>query len=284
MGDSQTSSRLYPDNLIDAGEWIKSNYAIRNIKFVLHVGDIVDTEPVTTEWDNAEALFTAIDSVNVPYMPAPGQHDMLSLANRTYDKFNDYFPTTRFTSKSWWNGGFKTAGSAVNKYLITTIGGVNFLLVTLEYGPTAATMTWLDNLLTTYSQYYAIIVTHSYLSNDGDRVTTGDLYDPHNTYVDTLNGEEMWDDILSKHDNVRAVWSGDWPAYPPQYLESNTDGGKKVAQVLFDYQALETTSCIYMQLVTISPEIGTMRVQTFSPNHSNSAYADDHTYSGMVFD
>lgn len=283
MGDTQSSARLYPDNLIDAGDWINNNALGENIKVVLHVGDIVDQEPDTSQWDAVEAFYARLDSINLPYTVVAGQHDALSAAGRTYDKFYTYFPTTRFTGKSWWNGAFKSAGKTENSYLLMTIMDRRYIFINLEWGPTAETMTWLDNLLTSYASYQAIIVTHSYLSNDGDRVTTGDFFDPHNAFADCHNGEEMWNEVLSHHDNVIMVWSGDWPVAQPQHMASNTDGGYKVVQVLFDYQSLETTDFIFFSFVTIDPNNKTIRVQIFSPNafypiDADFSYSDVLTY------
>ena len=107
MADTQTSACLYPDNMTDVSDWIAANYDSEDIKLVLHVGDIVDTEASTDEWDVMDGFYDALDAINMPYLCATGEHDVTTpYSARLMPRYDTYFPTTRFTGQSWWYGGF----------------------------------------------------------------------------------------------------------------------------------------------------------------------------------
>ena len=54
--------------------WIIANRDRYNIKYVVQLGDLVDSPTDTTQWTNARAALTMLDGV-VPYAFVPGNHD-----------------------------------------------------------------------------------------------------------------------------------------------------------------------------------------------------------------
>ena len=74
-----------------------------NIKYVVHLGDIVNNNNVP-QWENANAAMRTLDGV-VPYSVVPGNHDIGangSANTRDTTLFNTYFPVSDFV----WNRDF----------------------------------------------------------------------------------------------------------------------------------------------------------------------------------
>ena len=87
----------YPEIFTNQTQWIADNKDILNIKFVIHVGDIVDTWDSEIEWNYADASMSILDENNIPYSVIPGNHDHErgnTDASAAY--YNNHFPVSRF--------------------------------------------------------------------------------------------------------------------------------------------------------------------------------------------
>ncbi len=134
--------------------WIVANQANRNIKFVSHVGDIVDSGSSSAQWDAAVSAMNLLNGV-VPYSVLPGNHDYNSSGNKsTVDALSNYrtrFGPTRFAPYQWnrtdplgptqffgafmpttWNGVTSDINVG-NSYSYFEAGGRTFLHLALEW-------------------------------------------------------------------------------------------------------------------------------------------------------
>ena len=75
LPDTQYYSDKYPDTFLAQTAWIKDHAKERNIKFVIHLGDIVDDGTNERQWKVADEAYRALDGA-VPYSCRPGNHDM----------------------------------------------------------------------------------------------------------------------------------------------------------------------------------------------------------------
>lgn len=146
-------------------KWIMSKRAELEIGFVLHLGDIVEATHNTDEWKFASMVLHALDDV-VPYALAVGNHDFLW--PRDSRIMNMVFPVERFMRHPWWKGTFEP-GKIDNSYQIIPAGGKSWLVVTLEFGPRNETLDWANDVLAKNREIPAIIVTHAYMYNYGNR-------------------------------------------------------------------------------------------------------------------
>ena len=72
--DTQYYSEKHPKIYLAQTEWIKKRAKPDNIKFAIHLGDIVQNDTIE-EWENADRAHKIIDGI-VPYSMVPGNHDM----------------------------------------------------------------------------------------------------------------------------------------------------------------------------------------------------------------
>src|SRR5579862_3140383 len=112
LPDTQYYASNWPDIFAAQTRWIVENRALQGIAFVLHVGDIVDSD-VPQQWEVAARSLRLLDG-ELPYVLAAGNHDYGNLADRT-GLFNAYFSPTHFAQYSWFQGTFEE-GHAENSF------------------------------------------------------------------------------------------------------------------------------------------------------------------------
>ena len=66
LPDTQNYAEKFPGTYTTQTEWIRSRIEPDNVKFVIHLGDIVQNAHVVEEWDNADQAHRVLDGV-VPY-------------------------------------------------------------------------------------------------------------------------------------------------------------------------------------------------------------------------
>ncbi|MDB4582015.1 metallophosphoesterase [Draconibacterium sp.] len=198
-------------------KWVVKRAKSDNIKFVLHMGDIVNEDYEPYEWQNANEAMSLLDDV-VPYTMVVGNHDMApgdpayipdSMRNTT--NFNNTFPYSRYQNKPWYGGRmiedhFIPGDSYDNSFHFFEQGKLEFMIVNLEVGPTDEVLTWADSLIADHPTKRIVVITHSYmLSNDKRDFPGGFGYLPAGS---PNTGEEIWDKLIKKHKNIFLVLSG----------------------------------------------------------------------------
>jgi hypothetical protein len=295
LPDTQFYSWVHPDIFEAQTRWIVEHAAERHIAFVLHEGDIVETAFARDQWQRAAKALHALDGV-VPYVLAAGNHDLLTGTMGLTSEaplMNEFFPVARFMQNPWFKGTFEP-DKIQNSYQVLRAGNQEWLVLSLEFGPRDAVLAWADGLLSTYSSLPAILVTHAYMYAYNERYDRGkpgecagkQCFGPHNYGLpEPINdGEEMWQKLVSKHDNLHFVLSGHMVGNAASRLRSVRASGTHVHEILANYQACavynpgDPSSCLdaetlkptkggdgYLRIMTFDPDRHTVDVQTYSP-------------------
>ena len=264
--DMQLETKTYPATLTAQFTMLANRGAALGVQMVLNAGDLVDTLANDTEWDRASAAYDLLDAVNMPYLVSTGNHDYDADNNRAHTDFDQRFPTTRFTSKSWWNGGFCEAGHAENAYCF--IGGILYII--LEFGPRQAVVDWANAILTANASIPAVISTHSFLYRDGTTAGTGDTYEAHSYFTeDVHNGAELWTELVKLHNNIILVCcghdiAGDAINGVVVKRADNSDGGSIVNQCLVNFQEIANGGNGYTRFYKIQPAARIIKAVTVS--------------------
>jgi hypothetical protein len=261
-------------------QWIADHRDSHNIQFVLHEGDIVNTnEP--DQWDRARA---AMDNLNgqVPYIMAPGNHDYEGGGGSRSSYFNDdrYFgPNSPYGTQET-VGGYFEAGKTDNSYHLFRAGGREWMILALQFGPPDRVVEWASGVIAAYPNHSVILLTHAYMYSDDTRydwaTKAGEQrWNPHSYQIASLpgetvnDGEELWDKLVKPHPNARFVLSGHVLNDGAAFLTSIGSLGQVVHQVLANYQTGVDGSTNggngFMRLIDISPD-GTMNVRAYSPH------------------
>ena len=225
--------------------WLVTNQSARNIVYTAHMGDVVDGYSDTAQWDIAGKLtapkgaLTALDDAGMKYGVAVGNHDggPSSTAN-----FNSYFPYTRV-------GNGHLGSDNDNSYGLFSSGGMDFIVVYIEYGADAAARTWANDLLSVqYPNRRAIVVTHNLLSGNTSPASF------------TTEGQALYDAVKA-NPNLFLMLGGHLDT---EVSRTDTYNGHTVYSLRSDYQ-FRTGGNGWLRLLEFQPAANQIQVYTYSP-------------------
>jgi len=244
-------------------QWIKNNAASLNIKFAIHLGDIVqDRNTVDSEWQIADAAHDILESGGnpVPYSVMPGNHDVLSSGSPDYirdtSKYNQYFGPDRFASRSWYGGHAGTTND--NNYSFFSVGALNFMVLSLEPLPTDATLTWANSVVQSHPNHRVILATHVYLNSDGSR-STARLYED----IQGNNANDIFSKLVNNNPNIFLTVCGH-RCYEALNTATNA-AGKPVYEVLSDYQNDTNGGNGWLRTLFFQPSQNKITFGSYSP-------------------
>ena len=225
VGDTQIVNRYSPQYMTNIYDYLVDNAHENKLKFVMGLGDITDTN-TDAEWALAKAVMQKLNGV-VPYSVVRGNHD--SIAN-----FNKYFTKSEYESRL----GGTYDSSMVNSYQFVTVCGIKYLIFTLDYGANDDVLEWAGQMIEENYDCNVIITTHAYLYRDGTTLDEGDVCPP-STSGGTNNGDDLWDKLISKYENIVLVISGHDPCDYVVLAQDEGDNGNVVSQLLVDPQGTD---------------------------------------------
>jgi len=291
LPDTQTYAEKFPEILDSQINWILANK--KQISFVLQQGDLTQNNS-TKEWNIIQAAFTRLNN-RVPYVLAVGNHDMGSADGRFADvrntsMFNRYFPYVIMKKLP----GF-TAVAEENKMenaaYTFRAGKINWLVLTLEFGPRNSIIAWASDIIRTYPYHTVVINTHSYMYSDSTRQGPGDNWRPQAYGVGkdkgdsaVNDGEQLWNKLIKLHPNTRFVFSGHVLNSGVGTLVSINDAGFPVYQMLANYQEGVTNSMKggngWLRILDIDLKNKKLKLQTYSP--FINAFMDDAQHNFTI--
>ncbi len=284
LPDTQKCTANHPELFAAQTRWIVDHAEERNIRFVLHVGDIVDAnEP--GQWDVAYDSLSVLDG-EVPYLLALGNHDYEDNASTRETLFNDYF-TGDLLDVIESTGGTYETGRLDNSYRLVETPAGQWLIMALEFGPRDQVLEWAGEVLEAYGSVPAVIATHAYLYSDNKRhdadAHPDQNHNPHDYGVAELagganDGQEMWDKLVSRHSNVVFVLNGHVIPHGVARLTSTRGDGASVHQLLANYQDDPMGGDAYLRLVELGSDGATAQVRTYSPYLDASRSEPDNEF------
>lgn len=217
VGDTQYQTLTYHDTLTGVYDWIIDHVKSEKMAFVFGMGDMTDTS-ADEEWARVKKEVHRLDKV-VPYSIIAGNHDML-----TDDGFTKTFPLSDFKGKV--DGALND--NMLNTYQLFSVSGQDYLVVNIGYrwGVQDEVAAWANEVIAKYPDRQVIVTTHDYLSNEGEM---------------TENGQELWDKVVKKHENVVLVLCGHSGGDDIQKLLSQGEKGNVVTQLMINGQYTDLT-------------------------------------------
>jgi hypothetical protein len=269
MPDTQFYAQSFPELFEAQTRWIAANRDALGIAFVLHEGDIVNND-TPLEWKRARDAFRLLDG-HVPYALARGNHDLGPGGSRRGGLMERYFSPAEYLGQPWFRETFET-GRLDNAAYLFGAGDERWLVLSLEFGARDAALTWASGVLSRHADVPAMVVTHAYLYDDDvryDRRLTGQAHSPiEMTHLEggVNDGEDMWQKLVSRHDNVRFVFSGHVPFDGVGRKRSVRPSGTICHELLANYQARERGGDGFLRLLRFEPASKRVYVRTYSPS------------------
>jgi len=238
--------------------WVKNNLVSENIVFVEGLGDCVqngDNGGNPIEWQRADTAMKIIEDPmttmladGIPYALNVGNHDQTPSGNvaGTTTFFNQYFGSARFTGRGYYGGHYATKNN--NNYSLFTASGLDFIVINLEYATTMdpGVITWMRNLLDTYSNRRAIIGSHYILNLNG-------------TYG--AQGQVIYNSVKDKP-NVFMMLAGHVTG---ESRRQDTYSGKIINTLMSDFQGWSNGGGGWLRIMKFSPTNNTISVKTYNP-------------------
>lgn len=278
--DTQEYSRGRPDIFMSQTRWIKENVDSLNIKFVIQVGDLVDSGKSATQWSVANRSMSILDGV-VPYLVTMGDHDydsgpIYAPGMRLSTMYNTYFNYKKFSNYSWFGGHYPESGSEDMYGFFSSPGNEkDFMVIGLSYCPTDSDLSWADNVISNNADKKVIMFTHLYLNNKGLRTTNTTVGSCVASGVVGNEGEDMWNKLISKHSNIVLVVSGDQFGFG---VRTDYVGDFPINQVMENFQSVTNGGNGYLSIYTFLPEENKIEVRTYSPYLNQYDTAPEHMF------
>ena len=296
LPDTQNEVWHNPEMFNSQMNWIVNNKSTLNIPIVIHVGDIIKWEtPDKSMWKTASNGFKILDKAKIPYVIIPGNHDcalvkvgsgpipgvlltfrrigmfiadLFGLGKALGDvhseirdtrQFNEVFPVKRFSAQK----GRYENGKSDNAWYLFTAGGLNWMVMALEFCPRQGVVDWANKVISDYRDYNVIIVTHYHLTSFGTIC-------PNNAGYGDLSPQAVFDQLVKIHQNIRMVLSGHVDS--SSWRDDIGTNGNHIYQVLQDYQE-DNLGGGFIRLLEIDTKSGTISARMYSP-YSNQTKND----------
>ena len=267
LPDTQKYAASYQHINLAQTNWIKNNVSNLDIRYVLHEGDLVDSATTISQWDNAKQAMDILDGV-IPYAIALGNHDFAG--DRDSAIFNSYFPLSKFQSWPTFGGTFES-GKMDNVYHLFSADGIDFLVLSLEFGPRDSVLTWADQVVQNHSERKVILLTHDYIYDDNTLHGSCSCHvfgpdDPVYGLSNKNTGIQVWEKFVRKHPNMLFTFSGHVHQDDGAgRLVGIGNSGNRVYQMFANYQHYLEGGQGYLRIIEINPVQKSVSVQTYSP-------------------
>lgn len=226
IGDQQYLSGYYPDKLHHIYDWILASKEDKKIAYVMALGDITEKKGKEDEWPLVQAQFDRLTG-KLPYAICRGNHD-------TSELYNKYINFEGYTSDIVGNYGEKID----SMYKLATIGNTDYLIMSVDYGPKDEDLAWACSVAEQYPDRKIIVITHSYMADDGTTTDANDSTAPIN-YGGYNNGDDIWEKFVRKYENIVLVLSGHITSDQIRATKAIGDNGNVVTQLLINPQVID---------------------------------------------
>ena len=224
-------------------EWIVNNKDSKNIRFVLHLGDITNLNR-EQEWKDSVVAMKKLGAAGIPFSISTGNHDYVAsptlLPGRSKSKFSTYY--TKDLLKSYFKGSsladmkwFGEYKYGANSYSMFSVGNIHFLVFALEFYPRKDVIAWADSILNKpeFANYHVIVTTHGYVCSGGGYCGQQKQASTH-YQVQGMGGKALFDEFIKRHSNIFMVAGGHSPG--SEYNSPKNMFGDTVHELLVDYQ------------------------------------------------
>lgn len=269
----ETDFETDPLRLYQVFDWVKDKE--NGIDFMIQVGDITEDNTEET-WKFIKDLFHSLDG-ELPYTYALGNHDMGSKPRKRADTRNTDLANKYLDLDNLSSSGLVAsypANKVDNLAHVVNLKGMDYLIISLEFGPRAQAVAWAEDMIASYPDHKVIINTHAYTYSDNTRIGDGDKWNPHSYGIKNdgdifYDGEELWSEFVKKHKNIVMVLSGHILNDGVGTLVSTGDNGNKVFQMLANYQYgvkdMGHGNDGYIRIISYFPISKRIEVETYSP-------------------
>ena len=268
----------------DQTRWIVENAGPLGIRYVGHLGDIVQDGNDLTEWALAEDAMHLLLEADIPHGTVMGNHDDTSHPPTYQENYLAYFGPQVFEGRPWFTAS--SPNGAANFQLLEHEGyKIGFLNLSIDHPQ--ADIDWAEEIVTAHPDTIFVIGTHRYLydfklagGRYGEDVPTilGNIRlddGPVPGAIDPVDAETLYQEFVSQHPNVLMIHAGHFHAEWLR-LDGTNGASQQIYQILTDYQSTRNGGDGWLRLYEFDFDRGTLAFDTWSPTLNRPRTTIDH--------
>jgi hypothetical protein len=253
MPDTQylfDADRIHPEPLAASFDYVLTRARDRNIVFLAHLGDLTENGQ-QAEFDRVSPVFATLDRRGVGYSVLAGNHDVGGSTNdqRGPTPYLKTFGPQRFARSKTFGGA---TPDGYNTYHRFRAGGRDWLLLALDWRPTAAGIAWAAQVMKEHPRTPVILTTHELVYADDN--ATARLSD---------FGQRLWDGLVKDNDQIFLTLNGHF--WPPGRTTLRNTAGNEVHLHITNYQNRYYGGAAMIRLYHFDLSRDTIDVETLSP-------------------
>ena len=251
ISDTQGYTFRDTEGLDSIVNYILENREALNIAAVVQTGDLVERHEVPEHWERIETAFAPLRGV-VPFYCVAGNHDVgfYGYKHLTYQYYLEHSLCDVKEEDQIFEDG---------KCWYDLREDIGLLLIGIGWmfdGDAPRFVEWAGDVLDRYSDYPALIVTHSFIYTNG---------------LLSSDGEYLEKELISQHPNARLVVCGHHDG--ARRWSRMYEDGRTFHAMMLNFQDDKNRSRGYFTLLTFDPLFRNISVTTYSP------FFDDYNYS-----
>lgn len=261
-------------------QWLLDNRETMNIRFVTHLGDIVNSPSSQPQWQRATDAMNLMNN-QLPYGTVPGNHDIAS-GNTDYLRRFGPSPTHASSVGRWmdpvtnqtydWYKGSSPRG--YSSYQIVNVNGRDFMFLHMDHDAPDQDLAWAASVLSAHPKVLTMITTHNYLAETGGTGIYGSGTGQRGYTAqanvgtwgdrpDTNRPQEVFDAIVKPFNQVYMVICGHM--FATYNLQKTNNAGNIVNEVLVDYQSLPNGGNGFLRIMDFRPSENKIYNTSYSP-------------------
>lgn len=265
--ENQQFQKAYGSTPFDAQtQWIADNAAKYGIRFVVHLGDVVDQQGKPNQWIIADAAMAKLENAKVPYSILAGNHDVVAdydyhnpwdqnsgtdaQRNLNAEPYLKWFPSSRAAQQSTFR---ERDSSGFHEYHIFQANGVKFMVLSLSWRASDGAIAWARDVIDRNPTLPVILSNHQLLAIDSDGLSP----------LETEYGKMLWEKLIRDKDQIFMTLNGHH--HGAAYLAKINNFGNPVHQMVVDYQMDYQGGNAMMRLYEVDFTNNKIDVMSFSP-------------------
>ena len=273
LSDTQYTVESFPNTFTTQTAWVAAHgfggtagdSFPNNIAFFAHQGDMLRRGYSDFQAANADAALSTLNG-KVPYTVSIGNHDY----DNQFDDLDQHVSSANFAK---WFGNARFAniagsgfgGSSLdqrNRFHTFTAAGREYLVLSIEWEPSDASIAWAQSVINSHRQDPVIISTHEYLNSSGRTQSTLEPLPGYNA------GEGIYQKLVKPNPQVFMTLSGHTGAIRSQTSLNNASGS--VYEIVADFEGRSNGGDGWMQLLGFDLAANTITGTNYSPTLNQS--------------
>ncbi len=267
----------------DQTQWIVDNWDAQGLKYVGHLGDIVQNGSNLTEWATAKSAMNILLDADRPHGTVMGNHDDTHPPEYAVNYLNNFGPDV-FAGRPWYAASSPNGGG--NFQLLEHEGRkIGFLNFSIDHPQVE--IDWANQIVKENRDAHIVVGTHRYLYDF--KIAGGRYGEPINTplgeltlqdnfvdgVVDPNTGQELFEKFVSQHSNIVMIHAGHFHSEWIRQDDTNPNG-QTIIQILTDYQSTRNGGDGWLRLYEFDFDANTLSFDTYSPTLDRYRTTIDH--------